>query len=340
MFRLFSRKPKYSSMVNEPLLPPSASYTTSTDANVNQSQMEPQDNNKLIQYKKHINNVEVGNSDFFKNLPLYRSSTISTTLGRHEININKELNTDYYKLEDLLKRFAVLDITVETNKWIVALICVPGEVKRTLGFKSQKKPNCVGQIIFKNIDKNYIAFMLKLNNTDYFNDIILIYDCLDNKVFFYKYSSPINMYTKYIPGLLIQTGYETLYVVDPNQIEKKTTKVEWIKNQDITALELIAIDTLITYILVVNPKAKINPENIEEIASDLKEQLIKINSVETIGEVVEVGGAVSKHNYRVRKDAVGNRKTKRRKYMNVRKMKSRMHNRKRNSKVSRKLSNK
>ena len=102
--RFFSRKHK-SSTVNEPLLPPSASYTTSTDANVNQSQMEPQDNNKLIQYKKHINNVEVGSSDFFKNLPLYRSSTISTTLGRHEININKELNTDYYKLEDFLKKF-------------------------------------------------------------------------------------------------------------------------------------------------------------------------------------------------------------------------------------------
>ncbi len=336
--RFFSRKHK-SSTVNEPLLPPSASYTTSTDANVNQSQMEPQDNNKLIQYKKHINNVEVGNSDFFKNLPLYRSSAISTTLGGHEININKELNTDYYKLEDFLKKFAVLDITVETNKWIVALICVPGEVKSTLGFKSQKKPNCVGQIIFKNIDKNYIAFMLKLNNTDYFNDRILIYDHVDNMVFFYNYSTH-NMYTRHIQGLSIQTRYETLYVVDPNQIEKKTTKVEWIKNQDITALELIAIDALMSYRFVVNHKEKINPENIKQIVSALKEQLIQINSVETIGEVVDVGGAVSKHNYRVRKDAVGNRKTKRHKYKNVRKMKSRMHNRKRNSKVSRKLSNK
>jgi len=333
--RFFSRK---SSSINEPLLPHSASYTTSTDANVNQSQMEPQDNNKLIQYKKHINNVEVGNSDFFKNLPFYRSSTIPTTLGRHEININKELNTDYYKLEDLLERFAVLDITVETNKWIVALICVPGEVKRNFGFKSQKKPNCVGQIIFKNIDKNYIAFMLKLNNTD-FNDRILIYDLVDKKVFFYKYSTQ-DVYTIHIQGLSIQTGYETLYVVDPNQIEKKTTKVEWIKNQDITALELIAIDALIIYILFANRKEKINPENIEQNESDLKEQLIRINRVETIGEVVDVGGAVSKHNYRVRKDAVGNRKTKRHKYKNVRKMKSRMHNRKRNSKVSRKLSNK
>jgi hypothetical protein len=317
LFKNFFRQKqnlKPTSDSREPLLPRDYPPAASLDTNVNHPQMDHLDT------KNDFNELPVYSSDHIQSI----SETVQSDKKNEELN---------YTLLDFLNRVAAANIEVDMNNWIVALIYVQGEVKSTFGFKSQKNPICIGQIICKNIDENTVAFMMQLNNNTWCENMICIYNkTRPNIIFTYRKMSRVTIYNISINDFLLRMVNainKTIYVVDLKQIETTARiTVNWYQNKNIIELTNLAIDALIDQIISSDPNRYSDLQNI-------KDRLMNRNFTRSERQE-SVGGSVSKHKYRVRTYAVRNRNTKRHKYVNVRKMKSRMHNRKRNSKVSRK----